>query len=537
MDNYAQYQSYVAPVQSTKLKRNIILGILLLVLLVVVYFLFNFRLVTIRANGGTSGPINLSAATSDGKTVNVGSVESGKTKTKIIRKGSYVLTATTKMEASLVRLDAGSFGTHSVDIKLEKQKNTSKIGTDGMGCSQLVKNTVYSFSCSAPGSIFRHTALSAENFSGIEPISDKKQSLTTKYRDGLLTLSLEIGEAEIYIPYFLNVTTGQSTPINVPADTAAETATEGQTITGILTDSNSGSSVFGLVLFDNSLLLYKDISDTQPTRIKSRPSETSITDKSLLVTTYSLTNGKLVVYAGRADVASDEEAEEKGYESYKRGVVDVLDISKPTTIEKTIFLEKDTLADSIYILENSMVLQGSTGVSVRTITGTSLSKEVFHSSAENFIVNTARKSVITGDESGIYEYSLASNVSNLVFRSDRTRFSSFSSADNSVIFNAFSKVNAGDSNSQIYNLELGNSADYNALVYKLPYSQTDLPIENMDFSGNLIVIKPILSSLEFIGLPAPEYDQEEYQTVTTEIRNQLFKDGITDGEFTIKFVI
>ncbi|MDQ5885612.1 MAG: hypothetical protein QG628_9, partial [Patescibacteria group bacterium] len=337
---------------------------------------------------------------------------------------------------------------------------------------------------------------------------------------------------------YQNLKTGNRIPITLPSE-YLKGLDEGQDVVyDIITDSDTDNSRFGLVLYDDSILIYDSVVDKNPKQITPIYEDTGL-EKEALVKSFQISSSKLFTYAGRSDTAVDSSEEAKIDRQYKKGYLLEFNLGNESTeAVRTIEIPKSLRSSKTTVLNGtSMVLQTQTGIRVFNIdSNQKIGKELLRAPAIANILINKNTQLLYANDNKIYSFRPNEAQSNLVFESPLIQFSSFNSGE-TISFNAYTKNNSSSQLMQVYDLDLDRIASLPRIESVLPYQQNYLPIIQMDYSGKLVVIKPALESLEFIGLPKPTFDQVEYQKKTKLIQDQLTKDGITADKFTIVFVI
>ena len=543
MENYSSYTQ--GNESQFNIKRYLLIAGLLFFVINIIYVLATFTIVSISVTSKSSKGIILSSrALTDNPEIStklIGSLVPNQEKTMLVRRGSYEYTVKTDTENATKSVKLGALKNNSFTINLTPQRSVTKIGSDSLGCSVSVESVVYSYGCFKQSNVFRHTPLSTSNFSQKVPLfgEDYMQKVSRPYKTGLL-ISSEEGIDDSYgaLISYQNLKTGNRIPITLPA-AYLEGLEEGQDVVhDIVCDSDVENSRFGLVLFDNSILMYDSVVDKEPTQITPVIEDTGV-ERESLVRNYQIANDTLVAYAGRSDTPVDSDEEAKIDQSYKQGYVFVYSLAtKSAEPKKTIVLPKSLRSTETKILNNnSLVLQTQTGIRVFEIKDNQkIGKELLRAPASANILVNKNSQLLYANDNKIYSFRPNEAQSNLVFDSPLTLFSSFNGGE-TITFNAYTKNNQSSQLMQVYALDLNRIASYPRLESSLPYQQNYLPIIQMDYSGKLIVIKPSLESLEFIGLPTPTYNQAEYQKKTKQILDQLNKDGITADKYNIVFII
>lgn len=543
MENYSNFNSGYD--NRINLKRYLLLVGLLFVGIGIIYVLATFTIVKISVSSKTSKGIILSSRTlTDSSEVSsklIGGLVANQEKTMLVRRGSYEYTVKTDTENATKSVKLGALKINSFTINLIPQRSVTKIGSDSLGCSVSVDSVIYSYGCFKQSNVFRHTPLSTSNFSQKVPLfgEDYKQKVSRPYKTGLL-ISSEEGIDDSYgaLISYQNLKTGNRIPITLPSE-YLKGIDEGQDVVhDIVCDTNIENSRFGLVLYDNSILIYDSVIDKEPTQITPVIEDTGV-ERESLVRSYQIAGDNLVAYAGRSDTPVDSGEEAKIDQGYKQGYVFTYSLaSKSAEPKNTIVLPKSLRSSETKILNNtSLVLQTQTGVRVIEIKDNQkIGKELLRAPANATMLVNKNSQLLYANDNKIYSFRPNEAQSNLVFESPLIQFSSFNSGE-IISFNAYTKNNQSSQQMQVYALDLNRIASYPRLESVLPYQQNYLPIIQMDYNGKLIVIKPALESLEFIGLPKPTYDQAEYQKKTKLIQDQLAKDGITADKYNIVFII
>ncbi len=546
MDTYPSYApSPPEPESEVNFKKVIAIISLGILLLGFLYFLFSFSLVTIAASSPDNKDVVITKSVltdiPERDTSLLATIKSGQSKTLLVRRGSYELigrsgnyTASRVVSVKLLRRT-------SADLRLQPQKLVTKIGTQSMGCSNFVNDVLYSYSCSGESNVFKHAKLTKDSFSDktpIYPIGDKKQ-LAVNYDNGILETVFESGEEdESYILQYRNLGTGQTTKVSVPTQRLANAPVNSRPIKNVVIDSSFQTLRFAVVLFDNSVLVFNDVTDTKPKGVEPDFTQTGLPSTSI-ATNVSMVENSLYVYGGREDTSIDSDDEAKEYKKYKGGFVDEYTIS-PAKVDKKkrVNLGKEVQGSKASVFGgNRLVLLTKSGLKVYEMNGSKLGRNVLKVPAQNYEIALSGQAILIGNDNTISLYKAGSDELQGVFYSDTVRFSSFSSNKNQVIFNGITSLNNSLSATQVYTMDLSKDQRANAPELKLPYSQKQLPIADMDFLNNLIVIKPSLASLEFIDLPAPVYDEQEFRDATEKINKQLATDGITAPEYTIVYKV
>lgn len=511
--------------KSSIVKKTIILALILVAVALMIFLIDNYLL-------KSSLTVNVSMAKNfDNATIQIKELNTNK---KVIEKGiSGSGTSTFRLNPDnytvMVTEDDGEtvgftnlqrFKSSDISLELSPEKNVNKLARGSLGCDRVIKNTVYSYSCTTRSAVFKHNR-SPDRFLDPAPLNKglNHEFNIQPYLDGVLAV-FEDNETQ-YVDY-LNLKTNSKQRASVPSENPEEYI--------IITDAINSDPKFLLCnTKEQYCYIYKNISDSNPRRM-TLP-ETDDTQLEFANHFYSLHKNKFLYYTGRPDYASDDPEELKAYRKGIKNNLYITDISGDLSFNKTNLPDSFKANKAILIQDDKMLVQRVSTVELYDIKDEL--KLVFGVNNPDDIEATA-DGFIFHIGGSIFGYSLANNTATRLFSSSHLTISRIFSNASGIHFNGFVS-NSIDKTLHSYTVTNQNLTGIRWEDF-LPYTadKNNLPINKMDYSSSYIKIQPQLTSFGTDRATGEIfYEESEIKKVRQRVLNRLKLDGIDVNSISV----
>ena len=178
--------------QPNRLLRRLVIGLIAIAVIGILYWLSQMSFIAIQTTGGKDGTYEY--ALTDQKSNKVQTITGGASIKRFVKRGNFEITAQQDETNSFkVVKTGGFFGTTSVSLPLQKERERTFVGNNPASCYQLISGKLYSYNCSGDfSSINLHTPATATQATYTQPVpGNHEQGLVegvTETKDGTVAL-------------------------------------------------------------------------------------------------------------------------------------------------------------------------------------------------------------------------------------------------------------------------------------------------------------------------------------------------------------
>jgi hypothetical protein len=475
--------------------------------------------------------VSSSSESSELELTKTGKSESKKIKpgTHFVRNGSYTIESRDGNKETKKTFATSLFHIKKIDVDFRPQQTLHKVASGASDClvgrpGDIEKGEVMSYDCVTPTTLIKNSFSTEETATRIAGYLDDVFAVQT-YQDGLAGLREKFSEDE-------HKTESHSSKLLLSYIDAGKITKEQELSNWVKKTSRNQLRL----LADREKLYILDIPSKQILIFASV--EESPTIKKLAIDDKDWSENVTMRRSGDATYLFVAQPEEGSIEEIGRGILFKVPDSGQSSVQK---VEVEDFADKLGDFQAS-----AGGVIVAT--GLDQILRVFTIDSDKLILSYSIPEVesakaINGNlyfinDGKVYVFDLSKQSSYLVFGSSKTKISSITQLNDLVVLNGYNNIFDDQPVNQTFLLKDKPYDGSTRLQDILPYSNSadNLPLTNMDYLGNTIMVNLSLQSLQVNRQTgAQSYSANEFNEASGKIRSVLKRDGITEDRYSIQF--